>query len=142
LNDHDKDHRLEFCPPFAYFTEANPSFGLHIRSVFTGMELLTNRTAEYGEQKTHPPRKMLHFIQQSVQFDMLCHFVGTVFLEEIANSECYGTLLQGNTIPFFQGVSCDPNEVFIQVCGVRSHTATAVLEIFDTHFRDPVISNS
>lgn len=71
--------------------------------------------------------------------------MGPVLLEENANSECYGTLLQENTIPFLQGVNCDLNEVFIQVrvvYGVWSHTATAVLEIFDTHFREPVISNS
>jgi hypothetical protein len=57
LNDHEKDRGIEFCRPFADFTEAIPSFGLHIRSVFTGMELLTNRTVKYGEQKTHPPHE-------------------------------------------------------------------------------------
>jgi hypothetical protein len=63
LNDHDKVRRIEFCRPFAVFTEANSGFGLHVRSVFIGMGLLANRIVEYGEQKIQSPRKMLHFTQ-------------------------------------------------------------------------------
>jgi hypothetical protein len=67
--------------------------------------------------------KMLHFIKQRVVWCALSvvGILGPVLLEENANSEHYGALLEENFIPSFQGMGCDVNGFFSTRWGMTTH---------------------